>query len=188
MSEEEKVDSVEPKKSSKKLSLPIIIVICVGVLAIAVVAFLFLSKPKVEDNANDNSDNVMTYESDIILDDAESMSDKINAMAKQVADGQIGLELKTMASSANGTDFSCYVGNAAENTYDIYLTITLDDTNEEVYRSGLIPPGGRIEKFTTTKELDEGNYMATLTYNQVKDDHQTVYSQALVEYELAVKK
>lgn len=185
MSEEEKKESIDSSGSSKKPNLSIIFISCVSTIIILFSIFWFMIRPNIQSEP-ESKGSVIGYESDIVLDDPQSLQDKINNMIQQVAEGNISLELKNQAVSSNGEIFGCYIANAIENTYDIYLTISLDSTGEELYRSGLIPAGGRIEKFTSSKKLGTGTYLTTLTFHQVEDDHITEHAAAYVEYTLVV--
>ncbi len=172
-------------KNSKPL-VAVIGIVCILAIAFAVYWFAIKDSSKEEEPTTENT-GAIGYESDIVLEDAKDLNDKIKDMIKQVEEGQMSLELKTQANSSNGKDFVCYLANSKKNTYETYLVITLDDTNEEIYRSGLIPIGGRIEKFTSKKELETGRHMATLTYYQVESDQKTVHANVAVEFTLEVK-
>jgi hypothetical protein len=58
----------------------------------------------------------------------------------------------------------------------MFMTLYLDDTGEEIYKSGLIPLGMEINTFQTNRKLDPGTYEATLVYTQVNDDKATVHA------------
>jgi hypothetical protein len=96
------------------------------------------------------------------------------------------LEMKTSAESSDGLNFSCELANASENRYDMFLTLYLDETGEELYRSGLIPLGMEIHGFTINRKLNPGTYNATLVYNQVNDDKSTIHSTINVGLTLTV--
>jgi hypothetical protein len=59
-----------------------------------------------------------------------------------------------------------------ENRYDVYF-ILLDENDQEIYRSGLVPVGSVMQSFTTYEPLPEGEHSCTLVYHQIDDDHET---------------
>ncbi len=94
------------------------------------------------------------------------------AEAAKVDSGSIALELQVVASSFDGENFNCYIANAVENEYDVYIVL-VDENNEEIYQSGLIPVGARLETFQTSKALTEGDHDCTVVYHQIGEDHVT---------------
>jgi hypothetical protein len=62
------------------------------------------------------------------------------------------------------------MGNHSANTYPFWCSVTLNDTGEEVYRSGLVPLGTEIAEIKLTKDLEPGSYPATIAINLVEND------------------
>lgn len=56
------------------------------------------------------------------------------------------------------------IENIKENNYAQEIVITINDTGEEIYRSGLLLPGYHIEKDFLSVDLDAGNYECTATF------------------------
>lgn len=56
-----------------------------------------------------------------------------------------------------------YIENPAVNAYDMRVVITLDDTGETVYETGLISPGQSIVRDVLNKKLEPGTYKVTAT-------------------------
>jgi hypothetical protein len=111
----------------------------------------------------------IAYEAGVIT--SEEAARRAAEEAK-VDSGSIALELSVVAFSSDGQTFSCYIANAAENRYDVYI-ILLDENDEEVYRSGLVPVGSVLQTFTTYEPLTDGDHRCTLVYHQIDDDHST---------------
>lgn len=170
--------------SSKKIIIALIAVIVLLVVGIALF-FVFNKKDDNKEQESTQSD-IIGYESNVITDDPEKLQDVLNDMYKKAEEGQMGLSMKSRAISDDGQTFSCYLGNATNNSYDMYMILYRDDTQEEIYRSGLIPVGSRIESFTINNRMETGEYQATLVYNQVEDDKQTVHAQVVVGLTLVV--
>lgn len=129
----------------------------------------------------------MTYQANVIVDDPESLQDAIDAMIEKAQEGQMALEMKSEAISLDGKNFSCYLANSSSNNYDMFMVLYRDDTQEEIYRTSLIPIGARIEEFTLEDALETGSYEITIVYNQVEEDLKTIHAQVNVGLTLVVK-
>jgi hypothetical protein len=174
--ESEFSSTVEPEKKGKKSKGLLIIIVILLVLLIGTVAgatALLLSR---DDNSTENTEVTETlpggqigFEAGVITT-AEAAQQA--AEAAKVASGSIALELSVTAFSTDGQTFSCYIANAVENRYDVYF-ILLDENDEEIYRSGLVPVGSVLQTFQTVEPLSKGDHRCTLVYHQIDDDHQT---------------
>ncbi len=181
------------KETNKNKRLWIILAIVV-VLLIAVIAVLvvFLLKKNNETNVQQVSENsgntgtVLEYETSAVATDPVTLQKLYDEMLAEAEEGTMALEMQTEASSSNGTDFTCYIANAINNKYDMFVVIYNDETQEEIYRSGLIPLGSRIESFTSSKKFEPGTYVGTIVYNQVEDDHATIHAQVNIGLNLNV--
>lgn len=174
----------EKKQKNKKvlLCMAVFMLLCAA-LVLLLCRLLFPEKESAEKEAG----NGLEYESNVVLDDQDELQKAVDALYEKAAKGQMALEMQTQASSKDGSQFTCYLANAKKNTYDMYMVLYLDDTQEEIYRSGLIPVGGRLEEFTISQTLEAGNHEATLVYNQVEEDRQTVHAQVNVGLTLIVE-
>jgi hypothetical protein len=126
------------------------------------------------------------YDSGVVAIDESSLQKAYDDMAEKAKEGTMALSMKTTARSSDGVNFSCKLANAPENLYDMYMVLHLDETQEEIYRSGLIPLGMEIESFQINKKLPKGSHQATLTFVQVNDDKVTTHSRVNVGLTLDV--
>lgn len=127
------------------------------------------------------------YDSNVILDDPDTLQNMVDEMLKKAAEGQMALEMQVTAFSKDGENFSCYLANADANSYDMYMILYLDETQEELCRTGLIPVGGRIETLHIQKKLTAGTHTCTLTFVQVEADGKTEHAQVNVGLDLVVQ-
>lgn len=171
-----------------------IVVIIVLVILLCVIAGLviFILKSRTSSSSEtmaeitDNKSG-LTYEANLVTTSESDLQMAVDEMLQQVEDGYMALEMKTEATSADGETFACYLGNSADNEYDMYFGIYMDaEYTDEVYLSGLIPPGARVESFKSNKKLEPGVYSAYLVYTQVEDNHQEIHSQVVVTLSLIV--
>ena len=181
---------MEKEKSNKKLGVILGVVIVALVAVIGVLAWKLTHQPQpevVKEPEATEDTNAMAYDSSAVATDGDSLQRAVDNLAKKAAEGTMALEMRTTATSTDGEHFACTLANAAENRYDMYMVIYLDDTQEEIYKSGLIPLGMKIENFKTNRKLDPGSYEATLVYNQVEKDRATIHSKVSVGLTLTVK-
>lgn len=74
--------------------------------------------------------------------------------------------------SALGT---AYIENVPGNRYDMRVSIALDSTGDEVYRSGGLAPGTYVESIALEEALEPGTYEATATFEALdRETHETV--------------
>jgi len=181
------------KKTNNRLAIILASVVGILLIATIVVLVIVLTKTRyqnVTDTSNGNGQtqsNVIGYEANVVTTDEETLQKLVDEMVSKAAEGTMALEMKTEAVSSDGTNFDCYIANSVSNNYDMFVVIYLDETQEELYRSGLIPLGSRIEKFTSSVKLSPGTYVGTIVYNQVEDDQATIHSQVNIGLQLIVQ-
>lgn len=189
----------EDKRDSKsKAIIILLIIIIILLIAGGVTAVILLLGNGSSDNNITDAPAVMTvdsgkapelrYEPGVIGLDQNSVQQAYDAAFEKTQDGYITVDFKTECISEDGVNFRCKIGNAPENTADMYITIYLDSSySEQLYLSGLIRPGDAIESFTSEKKLDPGRYEAILVLTQVEDDHATMKAQTSVILNLTVE-
>jgi hypothetical protein len=82
---------------------------------------------------------------------------------------------------ADGTSESndAIVVNSKNNTYPFYFDVTLNDTDELIYSSPVVPVGSQLANIKLDKDLDPGEYKATVMYSLLEDvESQALKSQA----------
>lgn len=180
----ENQDKVQNDGSKKVDSKTICILVLIGVILVGVIVGICIfcfgnKKEKQQETTTVNS----KYDSNIILD-----KDDVNKSSETVENGQMSLEMKNVAISKDGINFNCYLCNAKENKFDIFITIQDYDTGAELFRSGVMPVGSRIEKMKFNKELEEGEYSTVITFHQLESDGETEHAKVSVAYTLNVTK
>lgn len=180
----------EKKQSNNKLLIVIIILLLVVIIAGGIIAFLLISK-----DGNDNSSSelikvnddatveILGNDSFLILNE-EDVPDK-DEMQKKVDAGMMNLNFSNEIVIENGKDGTCNISNSNANSRDMYVSIWLSETEEEIYRSGLIPVGTKIKQLELNHKLEPGKYTGIMVYNQLEDDK--IVAQVNVEVTLNVK-
>ncbi|MDL2302127.1 hypothetical protein LJC58_07220 [Lachnospiraceae bacterium OttesenSCG-928-D06] len=166
-----------PKGQSKVVVILLVVIILLVMVFAGVMLYLFMNKTEEQPETTSNG---IAVESNLILDDPKTLQDAVDDMYKKAEEGYMTLEMKVDAYSTDGQNFTCFLANADGNSYDMYMVLYLDDTQEEIYRSGMIPIGARIETFTTNKKIEPGTYMCTLVYNQLEEDGETLHAKVNV--------
>lgn len=135
----------------------IVVAVCITVVA--------LSRNKEESSG-------LTYASEaVVVMDQEALDAAVAAAQKNAEDNMISLSYQNDAFSTDGKNFSCYIANAGDNLYDMFLTICTDaEMTDQVFLSGLVRPGSAFEKITLDRALDPGDHTMYVAVTQVDTD------------------
>ncbi|MCM1299883.1 MAG: hypothetical protein NC203_08485 [Firmicutes bacterium] len=178
----ENIKQKDEKKEKKKFIIIIIIGIIIIILLTLALIFVIMKENQEKENYNPPNpaeehikDGKLQYDSAAIILDQDELQQAFNELYEKVEDGYISLTHKNQAFSSDGRTFSCYIQNNIDNNYDFYINIYKDQSaQEQLYLSGLIPPGSGIDHFDSQIKLDPGTYDALLVITQVEDDHETI--------------
>ena len=179
--------NVQKTEMRKRNLIILSVVLILLITAAALWGVLVLHTPQREDTENKPGSGAMAYEANVVTDDVDGLQNAVDQLIEKAREGQMSLQMQTVASSEDGRNFSCHLANSAKNNYDMFMVFYLDDTQQEICRTGLIPVGGRIEKFALEEALEPGTYEATIVYNQVEEDRETIHAQVNVGLLLVVK-
>jgi len=147
----------------------------IGIAAVAVVASVGVATYTVINNNKENSEDDSgrigyATEAKVMLDE-DSLQAAIDEAVKNANNYSVALDYKNNAYSDNGKDFECYLLNSASNAYDMYIGIYSDpEMTNQLYLSGLVPPGSGFENITLEKKLPVGDHRVYVMLTQVKDD------------------
>lgn len=115
------------------------------------------------------------------------LAEAVKEMRRQNAQQGMVLEYKGLAVSEDGINFGCYIANAKENEYDMYIQMFSDaGLTDQIYLSGLIKPGTAFESITLDRALDPGVTTAYLAFTQLEEDLETIHDQIVVTMEMQV--
>lgn len=107
---------------------------------------------------------------------------------QKVEEGMINISMNTAPVFENGTAKGdlCIV-NSERNNYAQVVYIILKDTQEEIYRSGAIPVGSKIEYAPLDVDLDPGVYDCVAYFNNVDVDTGAYLGTAGAEIQITVQ-
>lgn len=109
--------------------------------------------------------------------------DNLNEMADEMAqddpipDGyyEVTMNYEWHFPDGDSPSTDAYVENSTANAYAVYFDVAMRDSNLIVYKSPVIPVGGRLTNFKLDSYLPTGTFGAVCTYYLV-DDNQNVLS------------
>ena len=115
----------EKNRSRQRWLIPALLAVVVLLLAVILV---FVMKPGAEPvDIQDGETPKLGYaEGTTVVEDPDALQKAVDEMYAHAAEGGVTLEYKNDARSTDGENFSCYIANAVENRYDMYLQIFAD--------------------------------------------------------------
>lgn len=184
----------EPKQQAKRLKpLTLVLIIVIVLLAVAVAALVVSRfsgeqlEPAPVSSEGDGTPTIGYEEGVTVVDDPDALQKAVDEMYSKAAEGGVPLEYQNGASSKDGKTFNCYIANPASAAYDIFINIYADaEFSDQLYLSGLIPPGKAIRELNLEKQLDPGTHTVYVVYTQVEDDHETIHQQVTVTMDFSV--
>jgi hypothetical protein len=177
------------KKAQNPLVWVLVIVLVVVVAAAAVIFFNRQPQaPPTEDLTDGNVPMLGYAEGTTVTRDENALQDAVDKMAEKLEKGSMMLEYEGDAYSSDGENFTGYLANAAENSYDMYFDMYADSgLKDEIFLSGLVPPGKALESFKLNRRMIAGDHTVYMAFTTVEDDHATIRSQIIVTMNLHVK-
>ncbi len=161
-------------EKQKPLDKRLIAVIIGLILIIVALSVFMLFRQNGNTDSEDGTPRVGYASEARVMLDQNSLQAAMDAAMEKAKDGNVALRYKNNAYSKNGTDFECYIVNSANNVFDMFLTIYADaELTDQVYLSGLVPPGSGFENITLDRALDSGTHTVYVVVTQVADDEET---------------
>ena len=157
----------------KQARLNIRVVLAVAFLVCAIGAGIFLitrlvSKPLTKENARGQTGIV--YDSSAVEGgwdnlSPEEIAEKLN---EKVAEGMINISMNTAPYFENGTaEGNLMLVNESINNYPQKVQIVRNDTGEQIYESGAIAVGSKIERAKLDVVLPVGTYECTAYFHNL---------------------
>lgn len=162
----------EKKQSSNKRFIIILLIIFLLILLIG--GFLLLKFLRKEPAEEPTSKKEIPYAVDVGLITSGTTFDDI----REDADKVIPLSYSPYLVSSDGINFDCNIGNPLGAVYDMYFDFYTDLTFEhQIYLTGLVPPGSKLQKITSNIQFPEGQRDIIMVVTTVADDHSTLIAQ-----------
>lgn len=159
------------------------------VLLLVVILVVVVGRRPAGQEAEDSGDSgtpKLTYAEGVtMVNDPNALQKAVDEMYAD--DGNITLEYQGSASSTDGETFSCYIANAVENDYDMFIAIYADvELTDQVYLSGLVRPGNAFDEIKLEHPLDQGTNRVYVAFTQVEEDLETIHGQVVVTMDFVV--
>ena len=148
----------EPKKTDKKKRTMTIVVVFLLVVVIIILGFIIYKLLHQEEKGRQTSEGVAV---DRGTDDPENPLFTTD------------MNMVWTFPTGKRTSSDAVIGNAAENGYDVYFEVFLDDEEQTLlYSSPILPVGKRLDKLKLDKALPAGMYGAICTFHLLdKEDN-----------------
>ena len=157
-----------------------IIVAVVTVLAVALTVCIVLLVSRSGDTGNvrpgiNDNDAPLTVLDRGFVDESNA-DDIMSELSDKVEEGMFECMMSTTWTfeDAASASTNSYVANVESNLHAIYFDVYLDQTEELVYSSPILPVGSEIRGIKLDKELSAGDYDAIVMYTLVNEDYEEV--------------
>ncbi len=109
---------------------------------------------------------------------ADNLTQIQGEIKDKVAKGMFMTHMNTTWNFPDGKAASsnAVMGNATGNTYPFWFTLTLADTDEAIYQSGLLPVGQQLSEIKLDKDLDKGTYPAVVNIQMIDENGEEMES------------
>lgn len=156
---EEMEEEVKPRGKKTRIIVAIIVILlllcCVGL-------FMYSSKSGVFKSDNRLEAAVAAQLGQL---DGKSEAEIQEELNRVVEEGTMSISINVNPVFKNGTsEGTLEIENSPSNHYAQIISITVDETGEEVYNSGLIMPNYHIQTDKLSKALSAGTYDCTATF------------------------
>ena len=160
--------SAESQKKSNKVI--IIIGAVIIALLIGVIAYLLL-RPDMD---IDEGNVPLGYAVDAkVMLDEDSLRAAMEEAQRNAREGRIALRYQNNAFSDDGKTFSCRIVNSSANAFDMFIALYADpELTDQLFLSGLVPPGSGFDEVTLDHELPVGNNTVYVALTQVTTDEE----------------
>lgn len=182
--------TTEKKSSNNKIIIILLIIVILLLIGGGITAFVLLNADRPDDEpvsfpTMQGGQIPMEITAGVL--DIEGIEKWNEEALKEAERNQIPIQYAPNANSVDGKNFACVIGNPEGAPYYFYVDLYADTSlEEEVYLSGLIPPGRGLTSFTTSREFPKGETDAVLVVTTVENDMKTMVAQTMVYLTLNV--
>lgn len=150
------------QKSSTKKKVLYIVLVALLLAVIGVMAVLLLRRPDSGKSASEKNRDPNAAAGQYQGKTQEEIQAELNRI---VAEGMFNISINSSVTMASGSDEAeLRIENIAANHHLMSVEITLDDTGEVIYTSGLIEPGYHIQSVPLNRVLPKGVYGVTAVF------------------------
>lgn len=184
--ENQETQNQEPKKSNSKAKIIAVIAIVAILLGGGTAYWMHSNSTPAEDDTSTGMvwDNA-AEEGGLNGRSEEEIQEELN---RKVEEGMINISMNTAPVFADGkSKGNLLIVNSASNNYPQIVYIVRKDTGEEIYRSGGIPVGSKIEYAALDVDLPAGTYDCVAYFNNADPDTGAILGTAGAEITITVE-
>ncbi|MCI8583252.1 MAG: hypothetical protein HFH13_08980 [Dorea sp.] len=158
---------MDRQKNNRKRRVFICVTVVIVATLIGIIIYLLLSRNS-EEPEKERRNVVITPEN------VESVLEELDEIQEQ------GYYTVTMNptwhfEAGNEISYDAVVENVATNTNDVYFDIVMEEDEEKVlYKSPVIPRGGRLEEIAFDEPLSAGTYNCVVIYYLIDENQNTL--------------
>lgn len=159
--------------SNKKIVILLSGVAVLLVVVIVVLVIMLMSASKKTDDSLTDKDYKKLEITEANYAQIEEM------MEKSVEEGYLETYMNTNWTFPDGTSPSvdAIFGNSPNNTKPINAVVTVRDTGEVIYESGVLPVGAQVSEIILLRDLDAGKYDAVCTISLLNENEDGTYEE-----------
>lgn len=155
------------------------VILALAVILVVVIIILLLhscdvfGKNDTDQKTNEPANTSIVYDSAAVSGgwDEADYDSIVSVLNEKVEEGMINISMNTSPFFANGrSEGNLMIVNENVNRYPQVVEIVRNDTNEQIYKSGAIPVGSKIETAKLNTVLGAGKYECTALFYNVNPD------------------
>lgn len=161
-----------------------IVIAVIIVILVGIIIYLLQSRNSQNEVPAEKPRNVV-----ITPENVESVLQEIDEAQETVDPGYYTVTMNPTwhFTSGNEASYDAVVENVETNTHDVYFDIVLESDEEKVlYKSPVIPRGGKLQEITLDETLDAGSYDCVAIYHLI-DENQNTLSTLRIALEMIVE-
>lgn len=167
-------NDVRHKKASRTQMILIVLlsVIAIGAITFGAVMMVNLQKERQEKLLKEKEERLIGAPVKTLIVDEDNLADTMDELQAIVDEGMFQATMDTVWEFAawDKPSTKINVANSQNNHRPISFKVIIDETEEIVFQSTVIPVGSRIKEIALEKPLKAGEYAATCMYSLLDDD------------------
>lgn len=172
MVKQEKNENQNQRKNSR-----VLLILCTVIIVLLIAIVVLLLKGRNDTNVI-SEETISSPKRNVVINEenAEEMAEEILNREKVAAPRTYEVTMNSTWNFQDGASSSdnAYVENSTANTTPVYFDLLLDETEEVIYESPVIPVGSYLEDIKLDTDLDAGTYDCTLIYHLVDAEQNTL--------------
>jgi hypothetical protein len=174
MSENKKSQNSNEGKGGNQKLIIIIGLIIIILLLIIIIVLLLKKNPgasDVENGEQTGGREVVAGTARMVLDE-ETAGSVYEEMRREVEEGMFEccMSMTWTFKDGNSESKDAYVANSVNNSHPFYFDVCLEDSEEILYSSPILPVGTQLTDIKLDTSLPAGTYRAVCKYTLLKDE------------------